>query len=273
MNGEQSPKIVLTIAGFDPSSGAGITADLKTIAAHGLYGVACITALTVQTTQGVLRSETVEPEIVRETLEALVDDSPPAAVKIGMLGSAEVAASVAEFLRTNPLPNIVLDPVLRSTSGASLLDKAEEGIRILREELFPLADVVTPNIDEASALAGIKVSDAQSMEEACRHLRNIGAKNTVVKGGHLDEPKDVLATVRPDGSQAFRWYENEKIKGGDFHGTGCAYASAIACNLAKGLPLEEAVQLAHEYVFQGIKEAYPVGKGAKPVNHFHSNRL
>src|SRR5215472_16838413 len=141
----KKPKVVLTIAGFDPSSGAGITADLKTFAAHGLYGVACITALTVQTTQAVLRSEPVRPELVRETLKTLVEDTPPAAVKIGMLGSAEIAASVAEFLRTNRLPNVVVDPVLRSTSGADLLEEA--GVRLIREELLSIADVITPNID------------------------------------------------------------------------------------------------------------------------------
>lgn len=269
----QSPKVVLTIAGFDPSSGAGITADLKTIAAHGLYGVGCVTALTVQTTQGVLRSEAVRPELVRETLEALIDDTPPAAVKIGMLGSTEVAALVAEFLRTNHLPIVVLDPVLRSSSGASLLNDGEAGIRVLRGELFSLADVITPNIDEASALTGVRVSDAETMEAACREFQKLGAKTTVIKGGHLDEPKDVLATISADGTLVFRWYQNEKVPGKSVHGTGCAYASAVACNLAKGLPLDRAVLLARDYVFLGLKEAYPVGKGAEPVNHFHSKRV
>jgi len=269
----QKPKVVLAIAGFDPSSGAGITADLKTVAAHGLYGVACITALTVQSTQGVLRFEPVRPELVRETLKTLVEDTPPAAVKIGMLGSAEVTASVAEFLRTNRLPNIVVDPVLRSTSGAKLFEEA--GVRLLREELLSFADVITPNIAEASALTGIEVNDSKTMESACREFQKLGASNTLIKGGHLHEPKDLLAAVKPDGTLALYWYANEKVPGTSVHGTGCAYASAIACNLAKNLPLEEAVRLAHEYVFLGIKEAYSVGEGAKPFNHFHSrnNRL
>jgi hydroxymethylpyrimidine/phosphomethylpyrimidine kinase len=264
----KKPKVVLTIAGFDPSSGAGITADLKTFAAHGLYGVACITALTVQTTQGVLRSEPVQPELVRETLKTLVEDTPPAAVKIGMLGSAEVTASVAEFLRTNRLPNVVVDPVLRSTSGAGLLEEA--GVRLIREELLSIADVITPNIDEATALTRIEVTDSKTMEAACREFQKLGARNTVIKGGHLDQPRDLLAAVKLDGTLALHWYENEKAPGTSVHGTGCAYASAIACNLAKSLSLDEAVRLAHEYVFQGIKEAYSVGDGAKPFNHFHS---
>jgi len=266
----RKPKVVLTIGGFDPSSGAGITADLKTIAAHGLYGVACITALTVQTTQGVLRSEPVRPELVCEILETVAKDTPPAAVKIGMLGSAEVAATVAEFLRAKRLPNIVLDPVLRSTSGASLLGEGQQGISLLRDQLLPLADVITPNLDEASALTSIRVTDSKTMEAACRELQKLGARNTVITGGHLDKPKDLLATVKTDATLTFRWCEHERVPGESVHGTGCAYASTLACHLADGRSLEEAVQLAGEYVVEGIKEAYRVGKGAKPLNHFHS---
>jgi len=180
---QASPKLILVIAGFDPSSGAGITADLKTIAAHGLYGVSCITALTVQTTQGVFRSEALRPKLVRETLESLIEDTPPAAIKIGMLGSGAVAAEVAEFLRVNPLPNVVLDPVLRSSSGAELLDQA--GVRILRDELLGMVDVVTPNLQEASVLTGSRVVDEAGMELASRELGKLGAKNIAIKGGHL----------------------------------------------------------------------------------------
>src|SRR5436305_1103462 len=183
------PKVVLTIAGFDPSSGAGITADLKTMAALGHYGIACITALTIQTTQGVLRTEPAKAEVVRETLEALVDDTRPAAVKVGMLANGEVAAAVAEFLRATRLPNIVLDPVLRSSSGAELLDAA--GIEVVRRELIGLADVITPNLAEAQLLTGESVTDLPSMELACRHLSAMGAKNVVITGGHLEVPTDV----------------------------------------------------------------------------------
>src|SRR5947209_3760921 len=174
--------VVLAIGGFDPSSGAGVTADLKTIAAHHLYGVACLTALTVQSTQRVRWFDTVNPKLVRETLEALVEDTQPAAVKIGMLGTGGVVAEVAEFLRKNPLPNVVLDPVLESSSGAMLLD--DSGVQVLRTDLLGLADVLTPNVPEGSKLTGIDVRDVDSMEAACRSLIHCGAKSVVLKGGH-----------------------------------------------------------------------------------------
>jgi len=200
-----------------------------------------------------------------------MEDTPPAAVKIGMLGSEEVASAVARFLEARRLPNIVLDPVLTSTSGASLLDGGKEGINVLRDQLLPLAEVITPNLDEASALTGIRVTDSRTMETACREFQKLGVRNIVITGGHLDKPRDLLATVQTDATLAFHWYEHEKVPGQSVHGTGCAYASAIACNLTHGRSLEEAVQLAGDYVLQGIKEAYPVGKGAKPFNHFHSS--
>src|SRR5712671_4358017 len=164
----ERPLVVLTIAGFDPSSGAGVTADIKTIAAHGCYGVACITALTVQSTAGVRRVEPVDPGIVRETLEELASDIELSAVRIGMLGSGKVAKVVADFLDSRSgksrLPNVVLDPILRSSSGAELLDGA--GVRLLVEQLLPLADVVTPNVDEAAAMTGLRVTDLEEMKAA-----------------------------------------------------------------------------------------------------------
>lgn len=270
---KESPKVILVIAGFDPSSGAGITADLKTIAAHGLYGVSCITALTVQTTQGVLRSEALLAERVRETLEALVEDTPPAAVKIGMLGSGAVAAEITEFLTMTRPPNVVLDPVFRSSSGASLLD--ESGRRILRDELLGIVDVVTPNLEEASVLTGFPVKDESGMERACRELRKLGARSTVIKGGHLARPADLLATESSDGDQVFEWFQSAKIETRSTHGTGCAYSTAIACNLAMGRSLEGtdgAVLHARDYVASALREAYPIGKGTGPINHFHSAR-
>ena len=266
---QTSPKVILAIAGFDPSSGAGITADLKTIAAYGLYGVSCITAVTVQTTQGVLRSEALQPDLVRETLESLVADTPLAAVKIGMLGSGFVAAEVAKFLKANSLPNIVLDPVLRSSSGAELLDG--EGLRILKEELFGLADVVTPNLDEATVLTGQAVTDEAEMQRACHELAKLGAKNTILKGGHLAEPADLLA-LGTTNEQRFSWFRNQKVETRNTHGTGCAYSTSIACNLAMGQSLDEAVLQARNYVAAALREAYDIGKGTGPINHFHSSR-
>lgn len=247
-----------------------MTADLKTIAAHGLYGVACITALTVQTTQGVLRSDPVRPELVRQTLTALAEDTPPAAVKIGMLGSGLVAAEVAAFLKTARLPNLVLDPVLRSSSGAELLDR--EGVRILKEDLLGFADVVTPNLDEATVLTGHAVVDEAGMESACRELGQLGARNTVVKGGHLAKPADLLAMRSSDGNQRLSWFRHEKVQTRNTHGTGCAYSTAIACNLARGFALDQAVLRARDYVASALREAFDIGNGTGPINHFHSGR-
>jgi len=266
---KESPKVVLAIAGFDPSSGAGITADLKTIAAHGLYGVSCSTALTVQTTQGVQRSENVPPKPVRDTLEALIHDTPPAAVKIGMLGSGKVAGEIARFLKANLLQNVVLDTVLRSSSGAELLDKA--GFQILREELLTIVDLITPNLQEASALTGLAVRDEAEMERACQELMKLGANNVVVKGGHLAQPVDLLATRSSDGKPIFQRFQNEKVKTRNTHGTGCAYSTAIACNLAIGRSLngeDGAVLHARNYVASALREAYDVGRGTGPINHF-----
>ncbi len=189
------PPVVLTIAGFDPSSGAGITADIKTIAAHACYGVSCITAMTVQSTSGVKRVEAADPALVADTLEELASDLEIAAVHIGMLASGRVAKTVADFLSGRPntpvesrktrLPNVVLDPILRSSSGAELLDKA--GIRVLIERLIPLADVVTPNIDEASVITGIEVKELEEMKAAAAKLHEFGAKAVVVTGGHLEK--------------------------------------------------------------------------------------
>src|SRR5580700_8817253 len=198
----EKPPIVLTIAGFDPSSGAGVTADIKTIAAHGCYGVACITAMTVQSTSGVKRVEAVDPVLVSDTLEELAADLEIAAVHIGMLGSAKVVKAVADFLSGQisgqpgrpRLPNVVLDPILKSSSGADLLDAA--GTRLLIERLIPLSDVVTPNVDEAAVLTGLKVTDLDEMKAAAAKLHALGASAVVITGGHLEKATDLLSFTR-----------------------------------------------------------------------------
>ena len=172
------PPIVLTIAGFDPSSGAGITADVKTIAAHECYGVSCITALTVQSTQGVRRVEPVNPEIVSETLQELISDLEVAAVHIGMLGTAEVVGVVADFLGRVKLPHVVLDPILKSSSGADLLNRA--GLQLLIERLIPLAEMITPNLDEASVLTRLPVKNLDQMRVAAAKLHSLGAAKSQV---------------------------------------------------------------------------------------------
>ncbi len=257
--------IVLSIAGYDPSSGAGITADIKTIAAHGCFGMTCITALTVQTTQGVRRVELVSAKLVAETLEELAFDVALGAVRIGMLGSGEVAEAVAAFLERSAPPNVVLDPVLKASSGAELLDK--QGTEVVKTRLLRLADVVTPNSEEAAALTGVKVQSLYGMKKAAAKLHEMGARAVVVTGGHLKEPVDLLSVGRKQTEIA-----GKKIESNSTHGTGCAFATALACNLARGFDLKDSVQSAGQYVRRAIARAYPVGKGTGPINHLYGMR-
>jgi hydroxymethylpyrimidine/phosphomethylpyrimidine kinase len=253
--------IVLSIAGYDPSSGAGVTADIKTAAAHGCYAVTCITALTVQSTAGVRRVEPLRAVTVADTLAELAKDFEIAAVRIGMLGSIEVADAVAGFLASSAFPNIVLDPILKSSSGADLLDPA--GVEVLKTRLLPLADVVTPNIYEAAVLAGMPVEDLDGMRAAAGRLQELGARAVVVTGGHLPEPVDLLCYGEME-----REYPGRRIESRSTHGTGCAFATALACRLALGSGLTDAVGLAKQYVADAIASAVPIGRGKGPLNHF-----
>jgi hydroxymethylpyrimidine/phosphomethylpyrimidine kinase len=258
-----SPPVVLTIAGFDPSSGAGITADIKTIAAQGCYGLAAITAMTVQSTQGVRKVVPAEPALLAETLQELARDCQVSAVHIGMLGSGKLAAQVAEFLESAKIPNLVLDTVLASTSGAGLVDPAGE--KILRERLIPLAAVITPNVTEAAALTGMEVTHAEEMKDAAGRLHQMGAKAVVITGGHLEKAIDLLS-LKNGYVQLFR---SDKIDSPNTHGSGCAFSTAIACHLALERSLSTAVLLAKAFVTAAISSAYPIGKGAGPVNHMY----
>jgi hydroxymethylpyrimidine/phosphomethylpyrimidine kinase len=263
----QVPAVVLTIAGFDPSSGAGVTADVKTIAAHGCYGVACISALTVQSTAGVKRIEPVAVAMIRQTLEELFDDLEIAAVKLGMLASGQVVDAIADFIAEHRLQHVVLDPILTSSSGASLLDAA--GIKAMKKRLIPLAHVVTPNIDEASALTGLPVSDPESMKVAAAQLHEMGARNVVIKGGHLEKAIDLLSFSNGRGGLEQELFKAERRRSRSTHGTGCAFSSAMACHLALGRGLPEAVLLAKAYVTAAIVNAQPVGKGTGPLHHLY----
>jgi hydroxymethylpyrimidine/phosphomethylpyrimidine kinase len=261
-----TPPVVITIAGFDPSSGAGVTADIKTIAAHGCYGVACITAMTVQSTVGVRRVEAVDAGLVTEFLTELASDVEIAAVHIGMLGSAKVVRAVADFLAANKMPNVVLDPILRSSSGTDLLDPA--GMRSLSEMLLPLATIVTPNTDEASALTGLTVTDPEQMRAAARKLHEMGASAVVVTGGHLEKAIDLLSFTGKRGIEQ-ELFKSVRLKSNSTHGTGCAFATALACHLAMGRGLPEAVLLAKAYVAAAISHAHPLGHGIGPVHHLY----
>jgi len=266
----EKPPVVLTIAGFDPSSGAGITADIKTIAAHGCYGVACITALTVQSSAGVSRVEDISPALVTATLEELAADVSVAAVHIGMLGTANVVKAVAEFLSRRAgktkLPNIVLDPILKSSSGADLLDAP--GTRILIEKLIPLADVITPNVDEAATLTGLKVRDLDEMRAAVAKLHEMGSPAAVITGGHLEKAIDLLSFTTKTGLEQ-EVFKADRQRSSSTHGTGCAFATAIACHLALDRGLAEATLLAKTYVTAAIAAGHPLGRGTSPVNHLY----
>jgi hydroxymethylpyrimidine/phosphomethylpyrimidine kinase len=264
------PEVVLTIAGFDPSSGAGITSDIKTIAAHLCYGVACITALTVQSTAGVLRSEPLDATLVRETLDELAADFELSAIHIGMLGSASVASAVADFLAGFVLRRktvaIVLDPVFQASSGAPLLDAP--GMRILQQRLLPLATVITPNLEEASSLTGFAVGNLDDMRQAAGKLHEMGARGVVVTGGHLDPAADLLSFDTSLGVQQ-EVFKSQRQKSNSTHGTGCAFATSIACHLAEGRGLPEAVLSAKAYVSAAISNAYPLGRGIGPLHHLY----
>ena len=260
-----APPVVLTIAGFDPSSGAGVTADIKTIAAHTCYGVSCITALTVQSTAGVTRVEPVSAQLVSATLDELASDLDIAAVHIGMLGSAQVARAVADFLSSARLQNIVLDPILKSSSGADLVDRA--GVKVLTERLLPLATVATPNMAEAAVLTGMAVENTDQMRVAAARLHDMGSANVVVTGGELEKATEFLSFTTPRGVREEQIFRAERQRSRSTHGTGCAFATSLTCCLSLGMTLPEAVAQAQQYVFRGIQQAEPLGKGIGPINH------
>jgi hydroxymethylpyrimidine/phosphomethylpyrimidine kinase len=261
-----SPPVVLTIAGFDPSSGAGVTADVKTIAAHGCYGVSCITALTVQSTAGVRRVEAVSSELVTDTLKELASDLEISAVHIGMLASGKVVRAVTDFLEKSKLGNIVLDPIIKSSSGHDLLDAP--GLRLLIERLMPLATVMTPNVDEAAALTGMAVSNLEQMRAAAGKLHQMGAASVVVTGGHLEKAIDLLSFAGRRGTEQ-EVFKSDRLRSNSTHGTGCAFSTAMACHLARGRGLPEAVLLAKAYVAAAIANAHPLGRGTGPVHHLY----
>jgi hydroxymethylpyrimidine/phosphomethylpyrimidine kinase len=256
-------KRALTIAGSDSGAGAGIQADLKTFAAHGVYGTCAITAVTAQNTLGVACWQALEADLVIAQIEAVVSDIGADAVKIGMLATAAIAEAVAASIRALDLPQVVVDPVMVAKGGDRLL--SEEAVATIRSELFPLAHVVTPNLPEAEALTGMRIQSVADMLEAARRILRLGPRVVLVKGGHAGgtESTDVCAT-------AAEWFEirGPRIDTPHTHGTGCTLSSAIAANLALGLPEREAIELAREYLEGAIRHAPGLGGGHGPLNHF-----
>lgn len=262
---------VLTVAGFDPSSGAGVTADLKVFAAHRLYGLAAVTALTVQSTQGVRRVAPVDAGLLRETLACLAEDVPAAGVKIGMLATRANVGVVAEFLRTAGVGRgrVVLDPVVRSSSGQELLEA--DGVAALRAELLPWVGWVTPNLAELGALTGMEIEGREAVREGARRLAAMAGElgnaelNVVVTGGHAVRPDDFLRTAAGEE----RWFAGERVETRATHGTGCSFSSALLCRLVMGDGGAEAVGAAKRYVREAMEAAYPVGRGNGPLHHLY----
>jgi len=259
-------RTVLTIAGFDPSSGAGVTADLMVFAAHGLFGTSAITCLTVQSTTGVRSSEPISEQFLADTLECLHTDLPPAGVKLGMLGTAEVVEVTANYLdrlrRSSERTPIVLDPVIRSSSGRDLLD--HRGIDLLKMKLLPIVDWVTPNLEELAALTEQRVEAPAEVLAATQALQaRYPNLNVLATGGHLERPDDLLLAQ----GQQPRWIPGEYIESRSTHGTGCAFSSALLCRLVRGESPLEAAAGAKAYVAEAIRRAAPLGYGNGPLNH------
>lgn len=256
-------KHVLTIAGSDTCGGAGIQADLKTFSAQGTYGMSVITAVTVQNTQGVFGCQDITPEIIRGQIDAIYSDILVSAVKIGMVSQIDTIHAIADKLQEYHATNVVVDPVMISKSGFDLMQPEAKDTLIKR--LIPLAFVVTPNLPEAEVITGLKINDLPSMELAARAIHQMGAKNVLIKGGHLeDDATDLLF----DGEKIIALH-SDRIETKNTHGTGCTLSSAIAANLAKGKSVEEAVRIAKEYITVAIEHALDIGKGVGPTNHFY----
>lgn len=264
-----APPVCLTIAGSDSSGGAGIQADLKTFHAHGVYGVCAITSVTAQNTQGVARAFDLPVDLLRAQCETLADDFTIRAVKTGMLASATLIEATVAFLRERVEAPIVVDPVMVSTSGHRLLE--EDAIDTLVRQLLPIATVVTPNLHEASILAGIEVSaaDDASLVEAGRRIRQLGARSVLIKGGHGKGQEAVDLLI---GDHPIAVFRAGRIDTTSTHGTGCTYSAAICANLARGCDLEESIRQAKTYVTEAIRHGPSLGHGHGPTEHFHAFR-
>lgn len=256
-------KTALTIAGSDSGGGAGIQADLKTFAAHGVYGTSAITALTAQNTIGVTSIQAVPAEFVIAQIEAVADDIGCDAVKTGMLATAAIVEAVAAAVEELELPNLVVDPVMVAKGGDRLLD--DDAVHALRTTLLRLARVVTPNVPEAEALADMSITSVAHMRDAARRILRFGSAAVLVKGGHL--PGDIVTDLLVDGTHAIE-ISGPRVAGRHTHGTGCTLAAAIAARLARGESLEQAARGAKEYVAGAMQHGIDLGAGHQPLNHF-----
>ncbi len=253
---------ILTIAGSDCSGGAGIQADIKTITAHKMYAMSVITALTAQNTTGVYGVEESTPEFVACQIDAVFKDIIPDAVKIGMVSNKDIIEIIAEKLTEFKVNNIVLDPVMISTSGSKLLN--DNAMETLITKLMPLARIITPNIPEAECLCGFEINTKEDMEKAALEISKKFHGDILIKGGHLKNHSDDLLFS----NKQFYWFIQEKINNPNTHGTGCTLSSAIACNLGKGLNVKDSIENAKAYITGALKANLDLGKGSGPLNHF-----
>lgn len=251
----------LTIAGSDSCGGAGIQADIKTMTANGVYAMSAVTALTAQNTTGVTGIMEVTPDFLKEQIKAVVEDIFPDAVKTGMVSSAALIKVIAESVKNYYLKNLVVDPVMVATSGAKLLK--DDAIQTLKEELLPLATVITPNIPEAEVLTGLKITTPEEMETAAKKINASFGCAVLLKGGHnMNDANDFLY----DGKEG-TWFMGKRINNPNTHGTGCTLSSAIASGLAKGKNLKDSVKDAKDYISGALSAMLDLGKGSGPMNH------
>lgn len=265
------PHVCLSIAGLDPSGGAGILADVRTFAAFGCFPAAAVTSVTFQNTQGVFGAESQSPDAVRSQIEPVFDDYDVAAVKTGMLPDADVIATVASIVGQHDVDRLVVDPVVRSTSGFDLIDDA--ALRSLIETLFPIATVVTPNLPEAERISGMKIEGREAVIEAAGRIKELGARNVLIKGGHVPGERGAEFRIEKRKAVDFLFIgtdlfeiEDEFIETDATHGTGCVLSSAITARLALGWDLEAAVRSAKSFVNKAIRSAPLIGKGHSPIN-------
>ena len=256
-------RTALTIAGSDSGGGAGIQADLKTFAAHGVYGTTAVAAVTAQNTLGVIDFEPLSADLVTAQIEAIAADISVHAAKTGMLATAAIVEAVAAAVEELEIPLLVVDPVMIAKSGDRLVD--EEAIGAIRSELLRRAFVVTPNIPEAETLAGLSIRSDADRREAARRIHHLGASAVIVKGGHF--PSKDIVDLLYDGQRFFE-FRSERVEGHNTHGTGCTFAAAVVSQLALGRTLQEAIPLAQEYVAGGIRHALSIGHGHGPLDHF-----
>jgi hydroxymethylpyrimidine/phosphomethylpyrimidine kinase len=256
-------RTALTIAGSDSGGGAGIQADLKTFAAHGVYGTSAITAVTAQNTLGVTMFEAVSADLVTAQIEAVVADIGADAAKTGMLANAAIVEAVSAAVQELDIPFLVVDPVMIAKSGDRLID--DEAVGAMKTELLRQAFVVTPNIPEAEVLSGISIARDEDRREAARRIATIGVTAVVIKGGHF--PSDDITDLLYEGGE-FVEFRQPRVPGRHTHGTGCTFAAAITSHLAMGRTLRDAIPLAQRYVAEAIRQAPDVGKGTGPMNHF-----